>query len=170
MMTIAESMLPEFDHEYAMTRKTLERAPEDKFDYKPHEKSMSMAMLLGHLAELPSWGVLITEQDNFDVAPTDGPKWEPFAPKNKEEVLAKFDESTEAARKALASCSDEAMMQPWSLLSGGKTEFTMPRVAVLRSMIFNHNVHHRAQLGVYLRLNDVAVPATYGPSADEGSM
>lgn len=169
MMRIAESMLPEFDHEFALTRKALERVPEDKFDYKPHEKSMSMGVLAAHLAESPGWGVMIAEQDSFDVAPKDGPKWEPFAPKTKEEVLAKFDESTEATRKALASCSDESMMQPWSLLVSGKAEFTMPRVAVLRSMVFNHNVHHRAQLGVYLRLNDIPVPSTYGPSADEGA-
>ena len=169
-MSIAESMLPEFDHEMSLTRKTLERAPEEKYDYKPHEKSMTMGELVGHIAECPGWAKPTIEDDSFDVAPKDGPKWERFVPKTKAEALAKFDEAIATARAALAGCADEAMMKPWSLLSGGEVHFTMPRVAVLRSMIFNHNVHHRAQLGVYLRLNDVAVPATYGPSADEGGM
>lgn len=169
-MSIAQSMLPEFDHEMALTRKTLERAPEDKYDYKPHEKSMSMGALVGHLAESPGWAKPTCDADSFDVAPKDGPKWEPFIAKTKAEGLAKFDAAVAEARAAIADCSDEAMMAPWSLLAAGETKFTMPRMAVLRSMIFNHNVHHRAQLGVYLRLNDVPVPSIYGPSADEDGM
>lgn len=169
-MSIAESMLPEIDHEFALTRTFLSRAPEDKFDFKPHEKSMSMGRLVSHLAELSGWAMSIVNQDSFDVAPKDGPAWEPFEAKTTAEALEKLDETVKAAREAIAACSDECMMQPWALLSGGEEVLKMPRVAVLRSFILNHNVHHRAQLGVYLRINDVPVPKTYGPSADEEGM
>ncbi len=169
-MAISESMLPEFDQEMANTRKTLERVPEDKFEWKPHEKSMAMGGLATHLANIPSWTVYTINQDSLDLAP---PGAEPFKTpeaKSRQEVLDAFDKNAADARAALAGASDEHLLNPWSLLQGGNTLMTLPRVAVLRSFVMNHIIHHRAQLGVYLRLNDVPVPAIYGPSADEGHM
>jgi len=168
-MPLNQSLLPEFDHEMANTRKTLERVPEDKFDWKPHQKSFSMVALATHLATLPSWGGMMFESDSFDLAP----KGEPMPPnepaKSVEDLLARFDQSISKTRKALAGASDEDLLKTWTLLKAGETVLAMPRVAALRAFVMNHNVHHRAQLGVYLRLNDIAVPSIYGPSADEGA-
>lgn len=169
-MTIAEVLLSDFDHEFAVTRTYIERIPEDKFDFKPHEKSMTMGRLASHLAESPGWAIVTVGQDVFDFAPVDGPKWEPFEGATKEEILKKFDENVAAAKAAVASCSDEAMGGMWTMLNGGVEVLQMPRLAVLKSFILSHNTHHRAQLGVYLRLNDVPVPQAYGPTADEGQM
>ena len=169
-MPIADSILPEFDHEMANTRKTLERVPDDKFAWKPHEKSMTMGQLAGHLAQMPGWGKDTLTTESFDVAPVDGPPVQPSRPKNRQEVLALFDKGVAEVRAALAAAKDDQLLKPWSLLAGGKPIFTMPRIAVLRSMILSHSIHHRAQLGVYLRLNNLPVPAMYGPSADEGKM
>ena len=169
-MALSEALLPEFDQELAGTRRTLERVPEEKFGWRPHEKSTTMGGLASHLANLPTWAVLSVERDSFDMAPPGGPP--PRAPeaKSRAELLETFDRNRDAARAAIAGASDEHLLKPWSLLSGGKTLLTLPRVAVLRSFVMNHTIHHRAQLGVYLRLNDIPVPSIYGPSADEGSM
>ena len=169
-MAINQSLLGEFDHEMTNTRKALERVPDGKFDWKPHTKSMSMGALAGHIAQIPLWAKLTIETPQFDVAPVGGPAVQQAELKTRAQVLDFFDKHVPEARAALAGASDQSMMTTWTLLSGGKTIFTMPRVAVLRGMIMNHLIHHRAQLGVYLRLNDIPVPATYGPSADEGSM
>jgi len=169
-MSIAQSLLPEFDQELANTRKVLERCPEDKYDYKPHPKSFAMGALATHIANMLSWAKDTLTNDSFDVAPEGAPPYKEEPVKTKAELLAKFDQSLTAARAALAATTDEAFMAEWSLLAGGKVIFKMPRVAVIRSMILNHLIHHRAQLSVYLRMNDVPVPALYGPSADEGSM
>jgi uncharacterized damage-inducible protein DinB len=168
-MSLSQALLPEFDHEMANTRKTLERVPEDKFDWKPHQKSFAMGPLATHLATLPSWGAVTIEQDSIDVAPVGEapPKNEPA--KSVEELLSKFDTNVAAARAAIAGASDEHLMKTWTLYAGGKVIFAIPRIAALRSFVMSHNIHHRAQLGVYLRLNDIAVPSIYGPSADEGS-
>jgi len=169
-MSISQMLLPEYDMEMATTRKTLERVPEDKFGWKPHDKSMTLGRLAGHLAEMPGWGALTIAKDSFDVAPPGAPPYAPPNFKTRKEILDLFDKNTADARAAIAGASDENLGKPWTLLSGGKTIFTMPRVAVIRSMIMNHNIHHRAQLGVYLRLNNLPVPSVYGPSADEGNM
>ncbi|MBI1786651.1 MAG: DinB family protein [Acidobacteria bacterium] len=166
-MTISEALLPEFDQEMGHTRRTLDRLPDDKLGWKPHEKSMTMGQLAVHIASMLDWAVTTLQQDSFDYAPEGAPPYQPPVANSRNEVLAMFDKGLAASRAALAAVSDEQMGKPWSLLAGGKTIFTMPRSAVLRSMIMNHNVHHRAQLGVYLRLNDIPVPAIYGPSADE---
>jgi len=168
-MPLNQSLLPEFDHEMANTRKTLERVPEDKFAWKPHEKSFSMVGLATHLATLPSWAVVTIQQDSIDIAPEGVPPPTNEPAKSREDLLATFDRNVAAARNALAEANDEALLKTWTLLKGGKEIFSLPRVAALRSFVMNHNVHHRAQLGVYLRLNDVPVPSIYGPSADEGS-
>lgn len=169
-MSISKSLLPEFEHEMANTRKTLERIPEDKFGWKPHEKSTTMGALGSHLANLPSWASLSLHQDSFDMHPPGG---EPARTKEAQtlaEMLETFDKNLANAREAITGASDEQFQQPWALLSGGREIFKLPRIAVLRSFVMNHTIHHRAQLGVYLRLNDVPVPSIYGPSADEGSL
>ncbi len=166
-MSISASLLPEFDMEMANTRKTLERVPEDKLDFRPHAKSMTMGGLATHIANMLGWATITIEQDSFDFAPPGSEPYHEAPITSRAELLAKYDQALASARAALAAASDEALLVPWSLLAGGNVIFTMPRVACLRGMIFNHLIHHRAQLGVYLRMNDVPVPALYGPSADE---
>ena len=168
-MALSEAMLPEFDHEMSNTRKTLERVPEDKFGWKPHEKSFSMERLANHLAFLPNWAVSIVNQDSIDVAPVGEPPLKAPEGKTTKEMLEMFDSAIAAARAAIAGASDEQLFRTWTLLAGGKTVLKFPKVACLRSFVMNHSIHHRAQLGVYLRLNDIPVPSIYGPSADEGS-
>ena len=163
---ISQALLPEFDHEMENTRKSLERVPEDKFSFKPHPKSMALGELATHLATINHWAEAIFGLDSFDVSTA--PRGLEF--KTRAEVLAAFDTNTATARKAIADSTDAHFMKPWALKSGGNTIFTLPRAAVVRSFLLNHNIHHRAQLGVYLRLNDVPVPSIYGPSADEGNM
>ena len=169
-MNISQSLLPEFDMEIANTRKTLERVPEDKPDFRPHPKSMTMSRLAGHVGEIPMWATMTLTQDELDMNPPGGTQMQPGVMTTRKELLAKFDDEVKKARAALAATSDEAMMKTWTLKNGGKTVMAFPRVAVMRSFVMNHMVHHRAQLGVYLRMNDVPVPSIYGPSADEGSM
>ena len=163
---ISQAILPEFDQEMANTRKSLERVPEDKFSYKPHPKSMGLGALATHLATMNHWAEAIFGQESFDVATV--PPTPEF--KTRAEVLASFDKTTAVARKAITDSTDAHFMKPWTLTAGPNTVFTMPRVGVVRSFLLNHNIHHRAQLGVYLRLNDIPVPSIYGPSADEGNM
>lgn len=167
-MTLTEVLLPEFDHEMANTRKTLERVPEDKFAWKPHEKSTSLGGLATHLANIPSWTANTFNQDELDIAPVGGPPFRLEEAKSRAELLEAFDKNVADARAALAAASDEDWQGLWSLLAGGKRIFTLPRTAVMRGFIMSHSIHHRAQLGVYLRLLDVPVPSIYGPSADEG--
>ncbi len=167
---ISHSLLPEFDHETANTRRTLERVPENRGDFRPHPKSMALARLAGHLAELPGWATMTLSQDELDMNPPGGRPAPPGMMTTRKQLLDTFDDNVRKARAILASTSDETMMKPWTLKNGGQTILSMPRVAVMRSFVMNHMVHHRAQLGVYLRMNDVAVPSIYGPSADEGGM
>lgn len=165
-MAISQALLPEFDHEMANTRKTLERVPDDKFNWKPHEKSFAMGALATHLSNIPGWAGVTINQDEFDMAPggegLKTPELHTIA-----EVLAQFDKNVGEARAAIAGASDEHLFGFWSLLSNGNKVLSMPRVACLRSFVMNHLIHHRAQLGIYLRLNDIPVPSIYGPSADE---
>ncbi|MDP9171187.1 MAG: DinB family protein [Acidobacteriota bacterium] len=165
-MTISEITLPEFDQEMDSTRKLLERVPDGKFSWKPHEKSMPMGRLASHVAELPHWALETINRDVLDLKPGE----KSFSAETTAQLLARFDENRAAARAAIAGVSDEHLAQPWSLAFNGQTVFTMPRSMVLRSVVINHLIHHRAQLGVYLRLNDIAVPGMYGPSADENVM
>ncbi|MGA2134534.1 MAG: DinB family protein [Bryobacteraceae bacterium] len=164
---ISEALLQEFDHEMANTRKVLERCPEDKFGWQPHPKSFAMGALATHIVNMTGWTADTMEKDSFDVAPPGAPpyKEEPLA--TTAELLAKFDKNVVAARAALAAGTDQQFAAPWSLLAGGQTLFSMPRIACIRGFVMNHCIHHRAQLTVYLRLNDVPVPSIYGPSADE---
>lgn len=166
-MSIAQSMLPEYDHEMATTRKVLECVPEGKNHWKPHERSMTLGRLAGHVAELPTWGVMTLDRTELDIMPVGGPPFQPGSFTTREDTLKRFDENVAAFRAALAQTTDADLMVMWTLKAAGNTVLTMPRVAVLRSMVMNHLIHHRAQLGVFLRLNDVAIPGCYGPSADE---
>jgi uncharacterized damage-inducible protein DinB len=168
-MSIADSLLPEFDHEMANTRRTLERVAEDRFDWKPHKKSWAMGGLATHLANIPNWVSFTINQDSLDLAPAGGPPLKLPPATSLKEILETFDKNVSESRAAIAGASDEHLLKPWTLLSGGNIIFTMPRIACLRSFVMNHIIHHRAQLGVYLRLNDLPVPAIYGPSADEES-
>lgn len=169
-MTISQSLLPEFDQEMISTRKTLERVPEDKLTWKPHDKSMPMNRLAGHLAELCGWGVETIKMDELDFNPPGGQPMQPLIATSRKQLLDAFDKNSAASRAAIAGASDAELMKPWSLKSGGQTLMTMPKITVLRTFVMNHVIHHRAQLGVYLRLNNIPVPSVYGPSADEGSM
>ena len=166
-MSMAEFLVGEFDHEAATTRRVLERVPEAHAGWAPHPKSKSLGELANHIAGLPVWvGRAMTGRE-YDFlapgAPTPGVRpWE-----SKAALLAKFDKNVAEARAILKKASDAQMMEPWSLKAGGEVLFTLPRVAVVRSMVFSHTVHHRGQLTVYLRLKDVPVPNVYGPTADE---
>jgi uncharacterized damage-inducible protein DinB len=165
-MTIAEMLLPEFDREAAMTRKTLERVPDDRLEWRPHEKSTTMRGLTTHLSNLLSWAVHTVEKDSIDIAPGGVPvRAEPI--KSVADALEAFDRNAAAARSAIEGATDERLAGAWTLFANGRQIFSQPRAGVLRGMVMNHMIHHRAQLGVYLRLNDVPVPAVYGPSADE---
>jgi uncharacterized damage-inducible protein DinB len=166
-MRICEAVLPEFDQEMSNTRKTLERIPEDKLSWKPHDKSMTLGRLAGHIVELVGWANTSITTDSLNVTID---KYQPVVATSRQQILELFDKSVKESRAAIAGATDEHMMQPWTLAFNGQTVFTMPRAAVLRMSCFNHIIHHRAQLGVYLRLNNVPVPALYGPSADEGAM
>jgi len=167
-MKLTETILPEFDQEMASTRKTLERVPDDKFAWKPHEKSFSLGGLATHLANIPSWTAYAFEKDELDIAPPGAPPFHLEEEKSRDALLAVFDKNVAAARAALEAASDEKWAGKWSLLHAGNTILTQPRTKVMRDFVMNHLIHHRAQLGVYLRLLDVPVPSIYGPSADEG--
>lgn len=166
-MSISKSILPEFDHEMANTRKSLERVPDGKFDWKPHEKSMTLGALSSHVANIPGWTASTFAGDELDVQPEGAEPYREEEAKTTSELLAMFDKNVTSARAALEAATDEAWQGKWSLKMTGKTFFTLPRTQVIRGFILSHLIHHRAQLGVYLRLLDVPVPAIYGPSADE---
>jgi uncharacterized damage-inducible protein DinB len=166
-MSYAETLLPEFDHEMASTRKVLERIPDDKLDWQAHPKSHTIGWNANHVADIPNWLVKVLTEPALDIAPVGGAPY-PF-PKltTRAEILALFDRNVSAARKAITEVKDEEMGSPWTLAQAGQTFFTMPRAAVVRGMVLNHLMHHRAHLCVYLRLNDIPVPGMYGPSGDE---
>ena len=168
-MSIAQSMLPEFDHEMASTRKCLARIPSDGLEWSAHEKSWTLRELVTHLTNLPKWTVMTLDQESFEMQP---PGEEPVREdpvESIEQALEMFDRNVAAARASIEAADDASLMVTWSLLKGGEQIFSMPRIAVLRSFIMNHMIHHRGQLSVYLRLNNIAVPSIYGPSADEES-
>ncbi|MFL6374798.1 MAG: DinB family protein [Pyrinomonadaceae bacterium] len=164
---IAAAFLGELENEAKVTRSVLERVPADKFDYKPHEKSMTFGRLASHIAEMFGWTEVTLKQDGLDFATMD---YKPFEPQSTEELLQLLDEKVAGARRSIAETSDETFMQPWTMRNGDQVYMTMPKVAVLRGIVMNHIIHHRGQLSVYLRLNDIPVPSIYGPSADEGAM
>ncbi|MCL4812622.1 MAG: damage-inducible protein DinB [Vicinamibacteraceae bacterium] len=165
-MTFTDILLPEFDHEMAVTRRVLERVPlAADADWQPHAKSMSLARLASHLADIPGWVSAILRHDGYDMrGEDDGPE---VVFRDRDALLAHFDARARAGRDLLATASDAEMLLPWTLKKDGHVVLTMPRAASLRSFLFSHLIHHRGQLSVYLRLRDVPVPSIYGPSADE---
>jgi uncharacterized damage-inducible protein DinB len=166
-MALNEALLAEFDHEMGNTRRVLERVPDDKFDWQPHAKSMTVRQLALHLALFPSWTTEIFDRASLDIAPPGQPAYQPPVVNSRQELLEIFDRDIVKARQGIEAASDRQLLENWTLLAGGKTIFSMPRIAAVRSMVMNHMIHHRAQFGVYLRLNDLPVPGLYGPSADE---
>ena len=161
---IKDGLVAEYDHEMGTTRKLLERLPEAQLSWKPHEKSMSLGGLATHVANIPHWAGLILNEPFFDLASAPP---SPEAKTSREEILNVFDESTRRARASMDK-SDAEYAARWALQRAGHEMFSMPRIAAFRSFVLSHIIHHRGQLSVYLRLNNVAVPAIYGPSADEG--
>ena len=166
-MPIAPTLLPEFDHEMSGCRTVLARTPMDRSDFQPHPRSFSLGHLANHLASVPSWAATTFAGTELDFADPATAAALPPPCATTAELLATFDQGVQAARAALAGASDPDFMTVWSGKSKGQVLFAMPRVAVYRSFIMNHMIHHRAQLTVYLRLLDLPVPALYGPSADE---
>ena len=164
-MAIRDALLADYDHEMGTTRRLLERLPDDRLAWKPHERSMSLGALATHLSRIPEWAGAILNESSFDLE---------AVPPNADEqtsragILASFD-AARARTRAWMDKSDGEYNAPWTLKRGGQQLFSVPRVAAFRSFVLHHIIHHRGQLSVYLRLNDVAVPAIYGPSADEGS-
>jgi hypothetical protein len=165
-MTLRDALLREFDLELPFTRRSLERVPIDKFAWKPHEKSMTLGWLATFLALAPSWGVMTIEKDELDPTAASGGK-RPDLPSSVDALLDLFDQNYGAFRDALAATTDAHLQTKWTLKPGGQIWFREERWLVLRAYILNHIVHHRAQLGVYLRLQGIAVPAIYNDSADE---
>lgn len=159
--TIAAEFLRELDAEANATRKCLERLPEHLFAWKPHDKSMPLGYLALIVAEIPKWIQQMIETPAIDFATV-----EHFKPKNTAELVEHFNENLLAARNALQQVSDQALAEPFGLKNQGQVVFSSPRKESIGSSI-NHLVHHRGQLTIYMRLNDIAVPAIYGPSADE---
>lgn len=163
-MPISELLLTEFDHEMQTTRTTLERVPFDKKDFVPHPKSMPLGSLAPHVAELAGFGATVLTTPELDFSNAGNRARPPFELTG---LLKSFDENVAKARAALKNMKDDAWTQPWKLSFQGKTIFSGSRFLAYRTMFLNHLVHHRAQLGVYLRLNEKPLPATYGPSADD---
>ena len=163
-MALKDTLLMEFDHEMGTTRRLLDRIPDEQLGWKPHEKSMSLGGLATHLSNLPNWGTTILNDPSYDLA---------AAPPNlsagssRAEILSSFDSAVAQTRTALDK-TDDVLAATWTLKRGDQEMFSMPRAAAFRSFVLCHIVHHRGQLSVYLRMNNVPVPAIYGPTADEG--
>jgi len=167
-MKLTDLFLDQLQRESAGTRRTLERVPEGRNDWKPHEKSMLLGYLAALVAHMPSWIALMINLDALDLGSPDGSKFRTHAVATNRELLQLFDESVVKAREALSNTTDEHLMTPWKLMMGGHVLDEQPRYVMIRDGMFSHMAHHRGQLTVYLRLNDAPVPAIYGPSADEG--
>lgn len=167
-MSIAELLLPEFDQEIATTRRVLERVPDDRGEWKPHPKSFPMGHLAQLVARMPAWTMMILDRTELDIAPPGGGSFPGYTFEKTATLLDEFDRGAAAARAAIAAASEEDWQVPWTFKRAGQTLSVTSRYLMLRTGMLNHLVHHRAQLGVYLRLVDVPVPEMYGPTADEG--
>jgi len=168
-MKITELLLAELDREAVGIRKTLERVPEGKNDWKPHEKSMPLEYLATLVATIPGWLDMVVNMDELDISPAGGPKFKPPGWKTRRELLDHFEASLKKGREVLLATSDDHLLNTkWRMLAAGKVMSEQPRYVAIRDGVLNHMAHHRGQLTVYLRLNEEKVPAIYGPSADEG--
>jgi uncharacterized damage-inducible protein DinB len=163
-MAERDSLLPEFDQETSATRRVLERVPEAAFEWRPHPKSFNMGELATHLSRIPHWGALILKQREYDLA-TSGPRGQslPSVPA----VLEQFDTNVREVRSALVEMTDGELLQPWSLRRGDRVVMSVPKISAVRGFVVRHMVHHRGQMTVYLRMNDIPLPPLYGPTADE---
>lgn len=162
-MTVVDLFTKELEQEAKATRKMLERVPADKYDWQPHKKSMRMIQLATHVAELPAWIKMVLETNELDFAQN---PYQPVKIANTEELVAYFEKSQAEGKAALAEAQDEQLEQPWILREGDQIYSTSSKAEVIR-MSISQIIHHRAQLGVYLRLLDIPIPGSYGPSADE---
>ncbi|HSM07142.1 MAG TPA: DinB family protein [Longimicrobiales bacterium] len=158
------TLLPEWDQELAGTRAVLSRLAFDRADFRPHERSWTLVELATHVANLPMWLPMTLQSEELDLAE---PLPSPPLPESRDDLVARFDANVARARAALAAASGEDLGVPWTLRRGTEVFFTVPRLAVVRTMILNHLIHHRGQLTVYLRMTGTPVPGLYGPSADE---
>lgn len=165
-MPIAEMLLPEWDVEIATTRRVLERVPNEKGEWKPHPKSFPMAHLAQLVSRMPGWATMMMNTQELDIAPENAPA-QPYTIETTETLLAEFDRNAAEGRAAIAATSDAAFDEPWTLKARGQAVQSGSRYHMLRTSMLNHLVHHRAQLGIYLRLVDEKVPSMYGPTADE---
>ncbi len=166
-MPINKTFIAELQQEAATTKKILERVPLDNPDWKPHEKSMTLGRLAAHVAELPNWVGATLDHDELDFAKSD---YKPPVAKSAEELTALHDKNIAEAIACLKKHPDEDFEKNWKLRNGETVYFELPKAAVLRSFVYSHLIHHRAQLGVYLRLLEVPLPGSYGPTADEQNM
>ena len=165
-MAIKDALLPEFDHEMATTRRVLERVPNTEFDWKPHEKSMTLGRLAAHIANIPYWCSVTLETTVFELDSLP-PDTQRKLAETQSELVKEFDGKVRAARTLIAAATDAEFLAPWTLKKGGQEMFTMPRISAVRGFVMNHLIHHRGQLTVYLRLKNVPIPPIYGPTADE---
>jgi uncharacterized damage-inducible protein DinB len=165
-MTIAQILLPEFEHEMKSTRAMLASIPAGKAAWRPHAKSWTVSDLAMHIANLVNWTVMVVKQTELDLDPASGSGRDPRRFVTVELLLKEFDASVHAAREAISGASDADLKTPWSLKNAGQAVFTMPRISCLRFFVMNHVIHHRGQLSVYLRLCEVPLPSVYGPTAD----
>jgi uncharacterized damage-inducible protein DinB len=166
-MPIADALAGELEHEAKITRSLVARVPDAKASWKPHTRSMSLGELTIHLANIQSYGIAVATRPELDFrnAAGTGQTHEPWT--TRDEALALFDRNVEAALRAVRSLPDPRLREPWTLRAGDHVVFTLPRIAAWRTFVMSHQIHHRGQLSVYLRLNDISVPPIYGPSADE---
>src|SRR5262245_46074977 len=166
-MGINEAFIGELEAEAATTKKLLERIPESAWEFKPHERSTGMKTLATHVADITGRVRFTLDYPELDFASN---PYKPYEPTSTQDLVDFHEKRIADAKEVLTRTSDETMAEPWTLRMGEQIFFTMPKVQVLRTMVFNHLVHHRGQLSVYLRLNEIPVPSMYGPSADEGNM
>jgi uncharacterized damage-inducible protein DinB len=167
-MKITELFLDQLKSEEGGTRRVLERVPEGRNDWKPHEKSMPLGYLSALVASMPGWIEFMVNRDELDIASAEGAKFKPQIPATNRDLLHAFDKSLAKARGALQATTDERLMTPWKFVVAGRAADERPRYMMIRDAVFSHLAHHRGQLTVCLRLNEALVPAVYGPSADEG--
>ncbi len=163
---MTQMLLKEMELEAKTTRKMLERVPNDKFDWKPHEKSMTLVRLATHIAELPTWVSMVLTTDELDFAKN---AYKPFNVKNSKELIEHFEKSLSEGKAHLTNATDEELLPNWTLRNGDEIYSTSSKAEVIR-MAYCQIVHHRAQMGVYLRLLDIPIPGSYGPSADDPTM
>jgi uncharacterized damage-inducible protein DinB len=165
-MSFADAFLPEFDNEMKTTRAILERVPFEDPSWKPHPKSTSIGSLASHVAGLAGFGTAIVTQQEINMAPKEGPPPVMAQYTTSAELLSAYDANVASTRAGITALQEADLMTPWTLKNGDHVVFTLPRASVIRTLMMNHIIHHRGQLSVYLRLNDVPLPSIYGPTAD----